>query len=469
MQLDSLYRRFEQSKGVNTDTRLLRAGEMFFALTGPRYDANRFVAEALEKGASTVVCSKAAGELPQSDRLWPVDDPLNTLQQLARYHRKRLSCDVLAITGSNGKTTTRRLAAAMLSKSYEVFSTPANWNNYIGLPLSLLRMHNRHEVAILELGANQPGENRTLAQWAMPKAGLITNIGKDHLEGFGSEEGVLTANLELFDELARHAGFAWVDHHQPDLLQAARERGLPVRLYAAENPSPSVRLQVELIESAPELVVELTEADTHYSVEVSTHILGAFQLQNIAAAAAIAYSYDVPVDKIARALAEFRPDDRRMQPIDLPQGGKLILDAYNANPSSMEAGIQSFSEMKSDQGKWVILGDMSELGGYAAEEHYRIITQLEALSPGFEKILLIGPRFENALESFLSQELLSMHRGSPAPVRLFEQPQKAVSFPDAHHLRVYLSSSPEWQEKWLYVKASRALELENAFPREVLP
>ena len=446
--IEQLYNKVSHFDRLVTDSRMVQSGDVFLAIRGERFDGNAFVAMALEKGARLAICSEAPSSVPPEDpRLALVEDTLITLQALARHHRSQLSaCTVIAITGSNGKTTTRHLAAALLSQKFKTYATPGNKNNHIGLPLSILQIKPGHEVAVIELGANHPGENALLAGIAQPQHGLITNTGKDHLEGFGDEEGVIRANLELYDYLAQSGGKVWVDQHQPRLVEEAKARGLKAVYYGQGEEMGEERLvSASVVQRFPTLGVRL-HLPEEKAITVQTRLFGDFHLQNILAATAMAISMGISTTQIQNALSNFRAADNRTQLIPLGPGGLLILDAYNANPSSMQMAVQSFADMpREGTPKWIILGDMHELGQHEAPEHQQLVHMLQMRATCFDRILLVGERFAR------------LRRSGP------------VFLPSLEALENYLQAhKTQWRRAKVLVKGSRSMALERAFT-EVMP
>ncbi|RLD50418.1 MAG: UDP-N-acetylmuramoyl-tripeptide--D-alanyl-D-alanine ligase, partial [Bacteroidetes bacterium] len=326
MSTEQIYKEFLQSSGVCTDTRQVLEDSLFFALRGDQFDGNRFVEDALNKGCRLAITERK--DLAGSGRVVVVSSTLEVLQQLAHYHRMQVAPRLIAITGSNGKTTTKELLAAVLSKEYTLLATRGNLNNHIGVPLTLLKL-NREELALVEMGANHPGEIAELARIAAPEVGLITNVGKAHLEGFGSLQGVLDAKSELYAYLAKHGGTAIIDGRDQKLMRKADELGVACKVVAPKGDLP---VAVNLISQTPFLDVELLLGEEVYPF--STKLVGAYNLQNILLAAATGVHFGVSGNAIAGAISGYLPDMQRSQMLE---GGrnKLVLDSYNANPSSM--------------------------------------------------------------------------------------------------------------------------------------
>lgn len=382
MQIEQLYARFLESAGISTDTRKIDKGKLFFALKGGNFNGNQFAEEALKKGAVLAVVDEK--HFADHDRIVIVDDVLKTLQLLAQHHRKQLSARVIAIGGSNGKTTTKELIAAVLGTTYKTFYTQGNLNNHIGVPLTLLSVSKDMEMVVIEMGANHLGETGILCEIAQPDFGLVTNNGKDHLEGYGSMEGVRKGNGELFDFLRKKNGQAFVCADQSDLMEMSEGMN---RITYGENETATCSGQLK--ELFPFLKIELRNANE----QVSTHLIGRYNFDNIMAAVCIGKQFKCTMENIRQAIETYQPSNNRSQV--LKQGSNtFILDAYNANPSSMQAALENFSLMPV-QHKIVILGDMLELGAVSDEEHLEMISMIQKQK--FEQAILVGNEFEKAL------------------------------------------------------------------------
>ena len=378
MNTETLYQIYLSCAVVSTDTRNITPGSLFFALKGANFNGNAFAAQALAKGASHAVVDEAA--FATDERFLLVDDVLKTLQNLARHHRRQLSVPVIAMTGSNGKTTTKELIHRVLSAKYKTYSTRGNLNNYIGLPLTLLSVGRESEIVVLEMGSNRPGDIEELADICEPTHGLITNIGKAHLEGFGGFEGVKKGEGELYDYFERHGGTVFANAQNPDLQQMLAERGL-----LAINYPP---VDCELVASAPNVVYR--DAAGHVT---ETNLPGRHNFENIAAALCIGGHFGVPAAQANQAVGGYVPENNRSQTIAKGMN-TILLDAYNANPTSMLASLEYFAALEADK-KVVILGDMAELGEYGAEEH-ALMGKMVARGK-FDKVLLCGPLMQNAV------------------------------------------------------------------------
>lgn len=387
--LEKLYALYRQHPVVCTDTRRLSPGCLFFALRGELFDGNKFSAQALAGGAACVVIDDPQAQTDARCLLVP--DVLDTLQQLARHHRRQFDIPLIGIAGSNGKTTTKELVAAVLASRYPCHFTRGNLNNHIGVPLTLLAMPDATEVAVIELGANHPGEIDALCRIAEPTHGLITNIGKEHLEGFGSLAGVRKAEGELYRYLGRHNGCAFVNLSEKYLPAMARRLRKKVG-YRQADRLPELpeqgRIEVQLLEENPFLQLAfLSENDE--PVTVQTQLVGRYNFNNLLTAIALGVYFKVPSAQIKAALEAYRPANNRSQ---LLQRGSntFLLDAYNANPSSMQAAIDSFRKMPAAR-KVAVLGDMLEVGADSRKEHQTILQQ--AARGRFDALVLIGREF----------------------------------------------------------------------------
>lgn len=397
--IEQLYSIYLEHPVVTTDSRNCPAGSIFFALKGERFDGNKFAAEVLEKGCSVAVVDDAS-VIPAGDsRYFLVPDVLTALQQLAAYHRAQLRTwehpvTVVGITGTNGKTTTKELTNAVLSQKFSVLATVGNLNNQIGVPLTILKITHEHEMAIVEMGANHPMDIAELCEIARPDYGLITNVGKAHLLGFGSLEGVVEAKTKLYESLRLTQGTAFVDCGNAYLLPKAA--GLKQITYSALNDDESSAVRGRMLDCSPYLSLSLY-IDDDPAMVVNTHLIGNYNLINVVAAAAIGHQFGVPSSAIKAAIEGYMPQNMRSQLIDLGHGNQLILDAYNANPTSMMAALQSFN-LNSASHKELILGDMRELGDESAREHLRILEYLAQPDVTFGDVILVGAEFEKAFE-----------------------------------------------------------------------
>ena len=371
---------------MSTDSRDCPVGSIFIALKGETFDGNQFAASALEKGCSMAVVSDAAvaGTDP---RMVLVPDTLQTYKDLAREHRRQFDIPVIGITGTNGKTTTKELTRAVLAQRYNVMATEGNYNNDVGVPKTLLRLRPEHEIAIVEMGASHPGDIQTLAETAEPTCGLITNVGKAHLQGFGSFEGVVHTKGELYANLAERSGSViFVNADNPHLMGILPE-GVETILYT-QDASKVARVCGEVVACDPFLRLRWREADEPWHA-VTTHLIGSYNLDNVLAAVTVGLQFGVTPQQICAAIEGYVPSNNRSQLTETAHN-HLIVDAYNANPTSMAAALDNFSLMQVSP-KMAILGEMRELGASSAEEHQRIVERL-ANCP-FDIVWLVGSEF----------------------------------------------------------------------------
>ncbi len=392
MKNEQLYKLFLENPVVCTDTRNATKGSVFFALKGNNFDGNDYALKALETCAYAVV---DRAELASEPRCFLVDNVLESLQNLARYHRRKLNTTILSITGTNGKTTTKELVAAILKKKYSVVATEGNLNNHIGVPLTLLRLTPDDHFGIIEMGASGPGEIARLCEIAMPNYGLITNVGKAHLEGFGSFDGVKKAKAEMYDYLYEHDGVAFVNADNENL-----EDMRPPRKSIMYGKSKFTHCQGEILDTDTFLKMrwvstenmlfddEVAWDDPDYLI--NSQLFGNYNFENILAAVCIGNYFGVPAQKIKHAVENYKPANNRSQLIKT-ENNTLFLDMYNANPTSMEAAILNYKSADI-LGKYAILGDMLELGNNALQEHKAIVQLLEGC--GFEKVIFVGENFK---------------------------------------------------------------------------
>jgi UDP-N-acetylmuramoyl-tripeptide--D-alanyl-D-alanine ligase len=377
MSIEELYVRYLRHPHVRTDTRSLQPGEMFFALKGERFNGNLFARQALDAEAAFVVVDEETGLA--DDRVIHVEDVLSTLQQLALHHRRQFDIPVLAITGSNGKTTTKELVHAVLSKRYRTHTTRGNLNNHIGIPLTILSMPVGTEFAVIEMGANHQREIASYCGYAEPTHGLITNCGKAHLEGFGGVEGVRKGKGELFDHLRTHEGTAFVFSDADYLLPMSRGIGRIVTYGSAKADVTGTCLRSE-----PFLEVDLC------GNMIQTRLVGAYNLPNVLAAVAVGRHFGVPERDMVDAIEGYEPSNSRSQLIRTQSGNEVILDAYNANPTSMRAAIENLAAQQHPC-KAVLIGGMMELGEEGPSEHAAIVELLK--SHDWALVVLVGGDF----------------------------------------------------------------------------
>ena len=390
MEIEELYNRFTECNGLTTDSRHCPEGSMFLALKGETFNGNAFAAQSLAQGCRYAVVDEPQYASPENPRIILVDNCLETLQKLANYHRRRLGTRIIGVTGTNGKTTTKELIATVLGEKFKVLYTQGNFNNHIGVPLTLLRLKPEHEMAVIEMGANHPGEIKTLVHIAEPDYGIITNVGKAHLQGFGSFEGVIRTKGELYDFL-REKGNAtiFIQNENPYLNKIAA--GLTCVRY---GQTPGLDVTGKVVACSPFLHFSWTaEGISH---DVQTHLIGAYNLDNALAAVAIGRYFGVEDTKICHALSSYVPQNNRSQLVHTASN-TLIVDAYNANPTSMMAALENFRQMEAAH-KVAILGDMKELGEGSHEEHQKVVDFLKEC--GFERVMLVGPEFGGTASSF---------------------------------------------------------------------
>lgn len=372
---------------ILTDSRRIEPGGIFFALKGDRFDGNKYALESLEKGAAYAVVDDP--KLPVDARLIRVNEVLKTLQDLARFHRRRFLIPIIAITGSNGKTTTKELVAAVMSSHYSTFSTQGNLNNHIGVPLSLLSIQQDAEVAIIEMGANHQKEIAALCDIAEPTHGLITNIGKAHLEGFGGIEGVKKGKGELYDFLLHNKGLAFVNRDEEALMEMSGK--LPLKVYYGATKALTADTnfyEAELIEEYP--FVKLAFWSAHQvRIEVESNLPGVHNFRNILTAITIGKYFKVPSEKIKQAIESYQPDNNRSQ-LKTIGTNQFFLDAYNANPTSMRKALETFAALPGKE-KVAILGDMREMGTESRKEHLEIAQFAATLS--FKYLVFVGEEF----------------------------------------------------------------------------
>ncbi len=417
-----LYQNFLKSTGVSTDTRTIKAGNLFFALKGPNFNANKFAEIALKSGASFAVVDDPDYVIDHRTIL--VENCLKTLHDLATHHRRQTKYPVIGLTGSNGKTTTKELINNVLSKKYRTLSTRGNLNNHIGVPLTILTISESTEVGIIEMGANKVGDISELCTIAQPTHGLITNIGKAHIEGFGNLDGVIRGKNELYDWLLKNNGVVFINSEDQILYKLAARFKNPV-----SYPGGKDFYHCSLIETDPFLRIK-TE-DGHL---INTRLIGNYNFLNVAAALCIAKYFEVPTDKAIEAIEEYEPRDNRSQIIKLGSN-TIIMDAYNANPSSMEAALIHLNQLKSEN-KIAILGDMFELGDSTEVEHGKIGTLSKNLD--LNQVIFCGERMRFA----------------------HAKNKKALYFRTRNELEEYLKNYT-FEYSTILIKASRAMALEN--------
>ena len=397
MEITELYRLFTEHPTVTTDSRDCPAGSIFFALKGASFDGNKFAATALEKGCAYAVVDEK--EYANDPRCILVDDCLHTLQSLARHHRRTLGTRIIGITGTNGKTTTKELTAAVLCEKYEVLYTQGNFNNDIGVPKTLLRLTPQHDIAVVEMGASHPGDIKTLVEIVEPDYAIITNVGRAHLQGFGSFENVISTKGELYDFMRqRKPGLVFIDNENEHLKGIAN--GLELIKYGCSE-AEGLFVNGRIVDSDPMLHFAWRHGDGSWN-DVKTHLIGAYNVTNMLAAATIGLYFGVTPKQICHALEAYTPSNNRSQ-LEVTEANRLIVDAYNANPTSMAAALNNFASLH-DEHKMAIIGDMKELGTVSHEEHQKIVNQLQTMP--LEQVWLVGQEFE--------------HCATPSSFRLFD-------------------------------------------------
>jgi UDP-N-acetylmuramoyl-tripeptide--D-alanyl-D-alanine ligase len=423
---EALYNLYRLGHSVCTDTRKITASCIFFALKGDNFDGNQYAKDALDKGAAFAVVDDES--VAADERFLLVEDVLAALQDLARTHRKTFEFPVVALTGSNGKTTTKELIAAVLSMKYKTYATKGNLNNHIGVPLTLLAIDpDKTEIAVIEMGANHQEEIALLSSIAQPTHGLITNIGKAHLEGFGGVNGITKGKGELFDFLSKKKGTVFVNVKNDIVMEMISKRRAfgEIIFYC----SPNSVVNPELISESPAVIFKGTKGKT-----VTTHLPGQYNFDNICAALAIGNHFDISDEDAYEAVAGYLPDNNRSQVVTRGTN-TILMDAYNANPSSMAVAIDSFAKLDAAR-KIIILGDMFELGDAAPDEHLLIGKQIA--EKNFDIVILAGKLMQHAL-----------------PVL-----PKAYYFPDKFSLHNWVMDNPQTHTHFL-IKGSRGMALES--------
>ncbi len=423
---EALYQLFLEHPRIQTDSRKVGSGDFFFALKGERFDGNQFISDAFKKGCACAVtddpsCAKGHG-------VYYVENVLRSLQDLARFHRRRLGIPVLALTGTNGKTTTKELLKKILGSYFYVGATEGNLNNHIGVPLTLLTFSEMTEIGVVEMGANHPGEILELCRIAEPTHGIITNVGRAHLEGFGSFEGVMQTKKELYDWINQHAGAIFINTSNAFLCKMAENFTSRMITYGEED---CFFHGVSALSSDPFLVLD------YKGILVETRLAGLYNTENVSAACCAGMYFGVPDDCIVRSIEDYQPENQRSQWVDTGKN-KLLCDLYNANPTSMRAAMTNFMHMKSSP-KLMILGDMLELGLYTEKEHREIVLLAEAAQD--IEVYWVGSHFLSAVSK------TNCHK-------TFENIGVLQKFLIAHPLKGY----------HILIKGSRGIHLENLIP-----
>lgn len=427
MQIQELYKLFLKNPFITTDSRNPLRGSIFFALKGGKFNGNHFAVAALKAGCSYAIVDELIETV--SSRVIIVDNCLETLQELANYHRKELGIPVLAITGSNGKTTTKELISGVLEKKYRIVSTDGNLNNHIGVPLTLLRMSSETEIAVIEMGANHIGEIRRLCEIAEPDYGIITNIGKAHLEGFGSPEGVIKAKGELYQFVIHKKGIIFINWEDHILRNILKDKEIQLFKYGKSDDCDCMG---GIESSSPALSFGFYHTDTKVKFSIATQLFGGYNFDNALCAVAIGMFFKVPPLEIIQAIENYEPRNNRSQILET-SSNTIIMDAYNANPSSMKLAINEFMEQDFSN-KVIVLGDMFEMGQYSKNEHLAIVELLDSKT-GIE-CYLVGKEFSEVA---------------------FD---KYKSFRDTENFIVFLKSHP-LKGKHILLKGSRGIQLEK--------
>lgn len=427
----NLYEIYKSHPIICTDSRTCLPGSLFFALKGDNFDANAFALGALEKGAAFAVVDKE--EYALDERFILVNDTLVTLQELARFHRRQLGTKIIGITGTNGKTTTKELIAAVLKQKYNTHFTQGNFNNHIGVPLTLLQLKPEHEIGVIEMGANHPGEIKMLSEIALPDFGIITNVGKAHLEGFGSFEGVMKTKAELYDFIHAENRKIFLNTGNENLLEMANNSGFSDRKgvlpYCLNSDIENKLATGKVISSSP--LLEMQCITSKGGFDVKTQLIGTYNAENVLAAVSIGTFFDIPNEKIKFALESYQPQNNRSQ-FTQTEKNKLIIDAYNANPTSMQAAVLNFAVMEAEN-KTLIIGDMLELGGQSDMEHQRIVDLIN--ENGFSDVYLVGKCFQAVKSNF-------------------------IKFADVEKLKEHIQNM-QLQNRFILIKGSHGIHLEK--------
>ncbi len=426
MNIYSVYEKFLQCTGVSTDTRNIQKDNLFVALKGENFNGNQFITSAIEKGAKYAIIDDAKYEIPGKTIL--CDDSLICLQKLAKTHRRETNATIIAITGTNGKTTSKELTFVIMNSHFKCIATNGNLNNHIGVPLSLLRIKKETEFAMIEMGANHPGEIKLLSEIAEPDYGVITNVGQAHIEGFGSFEGVKKTKAELYDYLRKHSGITFINIGNPHLLQMLGNQ--EIISYAFDQPAYCTAKYFKTNHK-----IGLDWQDDAQSGKFLSNLQGAYNAENMLLATCIGRHFNVPPKKINAAIKKYTPTNQRSE-IKKSERNTLFLDLYNANPSSIQLAVKDFHNTEDEQ--IVILGEMKELGAISNEAHLKILHLLEDLK--FYRVLLAGEAFYQYKTKFN-----------------FE------FYPDTDALVQSLENN-KIQDKWIFIKGSRSMQLERVVP-----
>lgn len=412
MNIKELYKLYQQHPCITTDSRNCPEGSIFLALKGASFNGNDYAVSALEKGCSYAIIDEKRildnleqqGKPDILEKLFLVDDCLQTYKDLAREHRRQFDIPVIGITGTNGKTTTKELIRAVLSECYNVMATEGNFNNDVGVPKTLFRLNEEHDIAVVEMGASHPGDIKTLVETAEPTCGLITNVGRAHLLGFGSFEGVCKTKGELYDFFRAHECPVFINRDNEHLMKMTD--GLADIYYYGQSDNTDILIHGEVISCAPFLKFRWREQDhdagyTSEWMEVQTHLIGAYNLDNMLAAITIGYVNNIPFEQINHALENYVPSNNRSQ-MTVTEHNHLVVDAYNANPTSMKAAIDNFKLMEVSP-KMAVIGKMGELGDVSEEEHQKVVDMLA--DARFDKVWLVGDEYAATNRATLTAQL----------------------------------------------------------------
>ena len=393
--IEKIYQLYSQKYLVTTDSRKVEPGCVFVALKGEHFDGNDFAYQVANDNIAACVIADRK-DLPQHERLFIVDDSLTALQELAKLHRERCNTPIIGITGTNGKTTTKELVASVLSQKYNIIYTQGNFNNHLGVPLTLLQIKPETEIAVVEMGANHPKEIELLCSLAQPNFGIITNIGKAHIEGFGSFEGVIKTKNELYDYLKNTNGKVFLNNDNPLLKELAHD--LTSVSYGKDD---SADYNASILSSNPYLSIKWN------GKEINTNLVGDYNFENVMAAITVGCCFNIEQELIIKALENYSPTNNRSQFIKTEKN-EVVMDAYNANPVSMTNSVRNFRNI-SDENHLLILGDMKELGNESVNEHQEILNLVKEL--GFNNVILVGSEFNKVNSGFVSflnvEELIS--------------------------------------------------------------
>ena len=424
--MQHLFNLFYESSGVSIDSRSIKNDNLFISISGENFNGNEYAQQAIEKGAKYAIVDQP--EYANKNNIYYVENGLRFLQELANYHREKFSIPVLGITGSNGKTTTKELISTVLSEQFDVLATKGNLNNHIGVPLTLLELSNQHDIAVIEMGASKPNDINELTAIANPTHGIITNVGNAHLEGFGGIEGVIKTKKELYDSIEQIGGTLFVNADD-EILSSLIPENIETITYGQESDA---NVHGNLEEFIPEVVFSWRAGETR-GKEIKTHIIGKYNFYNMLAAVAIGNYFEVKAEQINRALSNYIPDNNRSQ-IEKTNYNTLILDAYNANPTSMKSALESFNAMPADE-KFFVLGDMKELGENSSAFHSEIIALTKELQL---QGIFVGEEFK----------------------KIAQNDTTIMAFSNTEDARSFLKTAKP-AENLILLKGSRSIGLEN--------